>query len=272
MAQERIEQLYFVTASENKFNDYQFLLGKYADLRWVNFPIEEPVTMDPAIFIRRQVEWVKTKLPYLPFLVEQTNLMLKAWNNLPGNITRLFIEGVGVEGICKMLQAFDDQSATVVTDLAYHDPDGLVKVFRGVQYGAIAPQPRGTQVFGWDAIFIPEGFDKTFAEMSLEQRNSISTRKIAVAGFYTAVLQEEQAETLLQNRILLRKLMTRYFTRSEMITLCFDLGIDKDAFPDLNKVEFAQEIILYCERYDLMPELLTLCREQRPHAEWPDLL
>jgi hypothetical protein len=106
--------------------------------------------------------------------------------------------------------------------------------------------------------------------MSLEQRNTISTRKIAVAGFYTAVLLEEHAETLLQNRILLRKLMIRYFTRSEMETLCFDLGIDKDIFPDLNKVEYAQEIILYCERNGLMQALLALCREQRPHAEWPE--
>lgn len=270
MTQERIEQLYFVTESENKFNDYQFLLGKYADLRWANLQIEEPVTMDLSVLIRRQVEGVKAKLPHLPFLVEQTNLMIKAWNNLPGNVTRQFIDGVGVDGICKMLQAFGDQSATVITDLAYHDPTGQVKVFRGKLHGVIAPEPRGTQVFGWDAIFIPDGFDKTFAEMSLEQRNTISTRKIAVAGFYTAVLLEEHAETILQNRILLRKLMIRYFTRSEMETLCFDLGIDKDTFPDLNKIEFAQEIILYCERNGMIQALLALCREQRPHAEWPE--
>jgi non-canonical purine NTP pyrophosphatase (RdgB/HAM1 family) len=269
MKQDRIERLYFVTASENKFNDYQFLLGKYADLHWVDEQIEEPVTMDLSILIRRQVESVKTKLPHLPFLVEQTNLMIKAWNDLPGIVTRQFIDGVGVDGICKMLQAFDEQSAKVVTDLAYHSPEGHVHVFRGKLNGTISPEPRGTQVFGWDAIFIPDGYDKTFAEMSLEQRNTISTRKIAVAGFYTAVLQADNPETFLQNRILLRKLMIRYFTRSEMETLCFDLGIDKDNFPDLNKIEFAQEIILYCERNDLTQALLKLCREQRPHAEWP---
>jgi hypothetical protein len=93
-----------------------------------------------------------------------------------------------------------------------------------------------------------------------------------VAGFYTAVLQEEHAESMLQNRILLRKLMIRYFSRSEMETLCFDLGIPKGAFPDVNKIELAQEIILYCERYNLIQNLLTLCREQRPHAEWPEKL
>jgi non-canonical purine NTP pyrophosphatase (RdgB/HAM1 family) len=272
MNQDRIEQLYFVTESENKFNDYQFLMGKYATLRWVKLQVEEPMTSDLSILIRRQVEWIRPKLPHLPFLVEQTNLTIKAWNDLPGNVTRQFIDGVGVDGICKMLQAFGDQSAMVVTDLAYHAPNGQVEVFRGVLQGVIAPEPRGPQIYGWDAIFIPVGQERTFAEMSLEQRNGISTRKIAVAGFYTAVLQEPQADLLLQNRIRLRQLMTRYFTNSELDTLIFDLGLDRDEIGGSNKTEYAQEIILYCERRNQVDKLLAQCKIHRPQAEWPDQL
>lgn len=272
MPKERIDRLYFVTASVNKFADYQFLLGKFADLHWAKLNIEDPVTNDLSVLIRRKVALVKPQLPYLPFLVEQTNLLIKAWSDLPGNVTSLFIEGVGVAGICKMLQNFEDKSARVITDMAYHAPDGQVMVFRGELTGKIAPEPRGNQIFGWDAIFIPDGHDRTFAEMTIEQRNTISTRKLAVAEFLTAVLQEEHADTLLQNRIRLRELMVRYFNKTELETLCFDLGIDKDDLPNATKPELAQEIILYCERHDKLDKLLDICREQRPHAEWPEEL
>ncbi len=270
MTRERIERLYFVTASENKFNDYQFLLGKFADLFWFRHHVEDVVTTDVDILIRRKVETIRPRLPYLPFLVEQTNLMIRAWKTLPGNVAGLFMNGVGVDGICKMLDAFPERTATAVTKLAYHASDGRVAVFTGQLAGTIAPEPRGHQIFGWDAIFIPEGQDRTFAEMPLEQRHSISTRKLAVAAFYTAVLQEEQADALLQNRIRLRELIVRYFNRTELESLCFDLGIDKDNLPNITKQEMAQEIILYCERHDLILRLLDLCRSQRPSADWPE--
>lgn len=272
MSEERIERLYFVTASADKFNDYQFLLGKYADLFWVKHNVEDVVTTDIAILIRRKVAAIQKMLPYLPFLVEQTNLMIRAWKDLPGNVAGLFIEAVGTEGICKMLSPFADRRATAVTNLAYHAPDGKVAVFQGMLSGTIAQKPRGHQIFGWDAIFIPEGQDRTFAEMSMEQRHTISTRKLAVAALYTAVLQAEDASLLLQNRIRLRQLMTRYFSKQELESLLFDLGIDKDELPQGVKTDLVQEIILYCERHGRMPHLLQICREQRPNAEWPDML
>ena len=113
MARERIERLYFVTASENKFNDYQFLLGKYADLFWFRHHVEDVVTTDLDILIRRKVEAIKPKLPYLPFLVEQTNLTIRARKNLPGNAAGLFMDGVGAAGICKMLDTFPDRLVQV---------------------------------------------------------------------------------------------------------------------------------------------------------------
>ena len=270
MPKERIDRLYFVTASENKFNDYQFLLGKLANLIWHRYNVEDVVTKDIEILLRRKVAAIQPRLPYLPFLVEQTNLMIRAWRNLPGNVAGLFIDGVGVAGISKMLQPFGDRTATAVTKLAYHSPDGRVAVFTGQLSGTIAEKPAGQPIFGWDAIFIPNGHDRTLAEMSIEQRNSISTRKLAVAEFYTAVLQEEHADTLLQNRIRLRELMVRYFNKSELDILCSDVGIDKDELPNATKSEMAQEIILYSERHGRLERLLELCREQRPHAEWPE--
>ncbi|PKP40311.1 MAG: non-canonical purine NTP pyrophosphatase, RdgB/HAM1 family, partial [Bacteroidetes bacterium HGW-Bacteroidetes-13] len=58
--------------------------------------------------------------------------------------------------------------------------NGEVFIFEGVVYGQIAPKPKGKSGFGYDPIFIPDGYAKTFAEMTSEEKNSISHRALAV--------------------------------------------------------------------------------------------
>lgn len=58
--------------------------------------------------------------------------------------------------------------------------DGKVKQFEGVVKGSIAKDFKGDAGFGYDPIFIPEGYEQTFAEMSLTEKNKISHRGIAV--------------------------------------------------------------------------------------------
>ncbi|HSI90859.1 MAG TPA: non-canonical purine NTP pyrophosphatase, partial [Adhaeribacter sp.] len=62
---------------------------------------------------------------------------------------------------------------TLVLDEDFHD-------FEGVVEGTIITAPRGTHGFGYDAVFVPEGYDKTFAEMSAEEKNAISHRSRAI--------------------------------------------------------------------------------------------
>jgi XTP/dITP diphosphohydrolase len=62
--------------------------------------------------------------------------------------------------------------------IGYTDGDQIV-FFEGEIKGKIV-SPRGTGGFGWDQIFQPEGYDKTFGEMSLEEKNKISMRKQAL--------------------------------------------------------------------------------------------
>lgn len=54
------------------------------------------------------------------------------------------------------------------------------QTFSGIQTGSIAPAPRGSNGFGWDAIFIPAGYDKTWAEMTDEEARATSMRSIAL--------------------------------------------------------------------------------------------
>lgn len=58
--------------------------------------------------------------------------------------------------------------------------NGELKLFEGIINGSITYKPIGDKGFGYDPIFIPENYNKTFAEMSLAQKNKISHRSIAI--------------------------------------------------------------------------------------------
>lgn len=143
--------------------------------------------------MRRKIQLVTHYLPYSPFLVEQTGLILHAWGQLPGPSTGQFLESVGTAGICKMVSRFEDRRATAVTYLGYHAANGEVDVFLGAIEGQIATGPRGDHAYGWAALFVPDGYDQTLAEMTFEKRIDISTRMKATSAFYTAVFKEDDA-------------------------------------------------------------------------------
>jgi XTP/dITP diphosphohydrolase len=73
--------------------------------------------------------------------------------------------------------------------------DGKEKQFEGVVYGTILEELRGKDGFGYDPIFQPEGFNKSFAEMSAEEKNLVSHRGMAVRKLveYLEQLKEEGA-------------------------------------------------------------------------------
>ena len=63
----------------------------------------------------------------------------------------------------------------------------LLGTFEGTVEGTIVDLPRGRNGFGYDPIFVPQGFDKTFAELSAETKNKISHRAKAIAALHTAL-------------------------------------------------------------------------------------
>ncbi len=73
-----------------------------------------------------------------------------------------------------------ERSARFVCSLAIAYPDGRTRTFFGYSRGRIGFEPRGKKGFGYDPVFLPEGFDRTFAEMTAEEKDSLSHRGKAV--------------------------------------------------------------------------------------------
>jgi len=103
-----------------------------------------------------------------PVLVEDVSLAFNALGDLPGPYIKWFIEHAGPEACCKMLDGFDDRSAVIRCTFGYYDGSRM-EFFDSELPGTIADRPRGTNGFGFDLIFINQGYDVTRAEMSQDE-------------------------------------------------------------------------------------------------------
>lgn len=151
----------FITGNQNKA-DY---LAKY-----LGFPVRHhKVALDElqSLDLREIVEH-KVKQAYdavgSPVLVEDVALEFSALGRFPGAFIKFLVDEVPFDTICRMLDGLD-RTAVARCVFGYYD-GAEVKLFEGSLNGAIADQPAGENGFGWDKIFIPEGYAVTRAELS----------------------------------------------------------------------------------------------------------
>lgn len=112
--------------------------------------------------------------------MEDTSLAFNGLNGLPGPYVKWFQEKIKPEGLFKLLAGFEDKSAQAICTFAFaRDEKSEVILFQGITEGEIV-SPRGPAAFGWDPIFQPNGYDKTYAELPKEIKNQISHRFRAV--------------------------------------------------------------------------------------------
>lgn len=117
-------------------------------------------------------------------LADDSGLEVEALNGAPGVYSARYagVHGDAEANMAKLLgelKRIENRKACFKTVLALI-LNGKKFEFKGEIWGQITENKRGTAGFGYDPIFIPDGYDKTFAEMSPEEKNSISHRSIAV--------------------------------------------------------------------------------------------
>ena len=147
------------------------------ELECVGLDLPEPQALDPAEVVETKARAAYASLSR-PVVVEDSGLAIHAWGGFPGALVKWLEKSAGIAAIPRMLRAFADRSATATCAIAYFDGTELVAA-RGESSGSIAPAPRGAGGFGWDAIFIPTGSGRTFAEMSGDEKDRVSHRRRA---------------------------------------------------------------------------------------------
>ena len=167
--------LYFITGNKGKLAEVQSILGNVEAL---DIDLPEIQSLDAHEIIKAKLEEAQ-KHQVGEFIVEDNSLYLDALNGLPGPFIKWFLKTIGNEGLYKLAASFGNFNAEAKVIIGYSNSAGEISFFEGNTKGTIVPA-RGSEGFGWDPIFQPEGYDKTFAELTPEEKNSFSMRRIAV--------------------------------------------------------------------------------------------
>jgi XTP/dITP diphosphohydrolase len=124
-----------------------------------------------------------------PALADDSGLEVDALNNAPGVYSARYAGGTGggndVKNYEKVLVELKNvpeerRGARFVCCMALAFPDGLTKTFFGFSEGRIGLEPKGKTGFGYDPVFIPSGFETTFAEMTGNEKDKLSHRGKAI--------------------------------------------------------------------------------------------
>ncbi|MBN2518781.1 MAG: RdgB/HAM1 family non-canonical purine NTP pyrophosphatase [Candidatus Altiarchaeota archaeon] len=98
-----------------------------------------------------------------PLIVEDSGVFIDAFGGFPGICSAFFFKKIGIEGVLKLMEGVGDRSTSMKSCVCYCD-GRTTKTFIGETRGRIADGQLGKGGFGYDPIFIPEGYDRTFAE------------------------------------------------------------------------------------------------------------
>lgn len=163
-----------LTGNKDKLREFEGILG--IKINHKNVELDEIQSVNIEDVIRHKAKQAYDML-HEPVIVEDTGLYFEELNGLPGALTKFFLNKLSLEQICGLLKT--NRNALARTAIAYFDGKAM-EVFTGETKGKIAESPKGENGFGWDPVFIPEGYDKTFAELSPEEKQADFMRKTAI--------------------------------------------------------------------------------------------
>lgn len=179
--------LIFATSNQNKVLEIQKILPKKFNIKslkdlnyFEDVPENENTIEGNAIF--------KAKYIYEKFNInvfaDDTGLEVEALNGEPGVHSARYAGTTrssekNIKKLLKNLKNIKNRNARFKTVIALII-DNKLHIFSGIIEGFILDSPKGNNGFGYDPIFCPNGFDKSFAELTLKEKNLISHRSLAM--------------------------------------------------------------------------------------------
>jgi len=178
----------FASNNAHKLQEIQQLLGppfeiiSLADLGCTEELAEDQDTLEGNALQKATYVWNRFKVMCF---ADDTGLEVEALHHEPGVYSARYAgpardNQANLQKVLAGLAGKENREARFRTAIALVLEEGEQHVFDGIVEGHILEEARGTQGFGYDPIFVPEGQDRTFAEMSSAEKNEISHRGRAV--------------------------------------------------------------------------------------------
>ena len=175
-------KIFFVTSNRGKVKEAKTFLEplgiKVKQLK-ITYPEIQADSLEEVV--KFGIEWLKDRVPKY-FFIEDSGLFIEALNGFPGVYSAYIYKTIGLEGILKLMENAKNRRAYFKSVIGYYDGD--IHMFTGVVHGVISEEKKGTHGFGYDPIFTPDGYNKTFAEMTTDEKNAISHRGKALKEFH----------------------------------------------------------------------------------------
>jgi XTP/dITP diphosphohydrolase len=178
-----MKTLTFITSNKGK------LAEASARLRPLGFTVVQNNLGYPEIqadtlqeVARYGVDCVRQQLQ-TAFFLEDSGLFISALKGFPGVYSKFVYQTIGLPGVLGLLEQATDRSAVFRSVIAYAQPGRDTELYIGECNGIITREPRGTGGFGYDPIFIPLEWTRTFAEVSTQEKNTVSHRGKAMSLF-----------------------------------------------------------------------------------------
>jgi len=189
------------TANPGKIREMQEVLSAF-DIELVTrkeLGIELEIQETGSTFLENALLKAKAicEVTGLPAIADDSGFIVDALNGRPGVDSSSYGgEGLSAKQRCEYLleelKNVKVRRAKFVCTIVCAYPDGEVLVSEGECLGEIVNHPRGSGGFGYDPVFLADGYDKTMAELSHEEKNSISHRGKALRRFVRALEARER--------------------------------------------------------------------------------
>ena len=178
--------VFFATNNINKFNEARSILTEY-DIAVGMIRVKALEIQSDNLSEIAQASVIDAfKRCNLPVIVEDAGLFIDALKGFPGPYAAYVYKTISNPGLLKLMENVKDRKAVFQSAIAYYDGQSMPVCFEGEAVGRIASDERwgtGKSGFGFDPIFEPSGSKKTFAEMTIEEKNGFSHRANAIRKF-----------------------------------------------------------------------------------------
>lgn len=168
--------LHFITGNKNKLAEVRAILGEGIGHLDIDLPEIQEIDAHEIIKAKLLEAYRHTDGE---LIVEDTSLYLDCMNGLPGPFIKWFLQELGTAGLAELAERLGNNKATAKTIIGYARNRNDMLFFEGTAEGSIV-KPKADSSFGWDPIFLPDGSDRTFAEMEKAEKNAISMRRKAL--------------------------------------------------------------------------------------------
>ena len=180
-------KLIIASNNKHKIKEIKAILGDHFDeiLSMREAGIEHETVEDGTTFMENALKKAReiAEISGCAALADDSGICAHALNGAPGIYSARFSGGDDGDNNALLLERLadkHDKGAHYTAAVAIVYPDGREVTAEGYMYGKIIDTPRGERGFGYDPIFVPDGEERTVAEMSDEEKNAISHRANAL--------------------------------------------------------------------------------------------